>query len=422
MSSNFKLGRGGNLYDKTTGQWVGVLDADGDEQVVIPPGSTAVTTMQSAQGVEFSAPLSVATQAITPTLKKWADVKAGMPGDLLLNVISDSTGIGAHGSPTGTDLRAASIGVRIKEKLQAAGYSARADSFFGDLGVGGSVATVDPRIAGFSGWFLATQEGLGGKHWRNTATGGDLPFVPEQTWDSVDIYCYCAGGYGEVTVDVGGAVLKTIATANATAGTYKFTAGPADGLTLAAQTLHLKKSATAGEVRVVGVECYNSTKPSVRVRVLGRVGWRSTEWAANVNGWDAGKQLPLVAGDVNIIDLGINDWLQYAVGATDETTFATNMNFIRSQILTTNANAAFVLLSPPNSSTGSAAQANQDKISAAIAALKKSWGCRLVDVPAVWGNYAAANALGLMADQNHPTGGGYVDIANRLFAVTVPAF
>lgn len=55
MSSNFRLGRGGNLYDKTTGQWVGLLDEDGDEQVVIPPGSTAVTATQSDGGIAYPA-------------------------------------------------------------------------------------------------------------------------------------------------------------------------------------------------------------------------------------------------------------------------------------------------------------------------------------------------------------------------------
>ena len=42
MSSNFKLGRGGNLYDKTTGQWVGLLDEDGGELLTAIPSDQGI--------------------------------------------------------------------------------------------------------------------------------------------------------------------------------------------------------------------------------------------------------------------------------------------------------------------------------------------------------------------------------------------
>lgn len=51
--SSFKFGKGDNLYDPATGAWVGVVGPGGEEQVVIPPGSTAVTATRSDSGVVF---------------------------------------------------------------------------------------------------------------------------------------------------------------------------------------------------------------------------------------------------------------------------------------------------------------------------------------------------------------------------------
>lgn len=50
--SSFKFGKGDNLYDPATGAWVGVVGPGGEEQVVIPPGSKALTAIPSAQGVD----------------------------------------------------------------------------------------------------------------------------------------------------------------------------------------------------------------------------------------------------------------------------------------------------------------------------------------------------------------------------------
>ena len=48
--SNWKVGPGGRLYHPTTGAYVGQLDDNGNEQMV-------VTALPSAQGVRLSSPL-----------------------------------------------------------------------------------------------------------------------------------------------------------------------------------------------------------------------------------------------------------------------------------------------------------------------------------------------------------------------------
>ena len=53
--SNYVIRDTACLFDPATGQWVGVIDSNGAEHVVVPPGGKVVTSSTSAQGVVISA-------------------------------------------------------------------------------------------------------------------------------------------------------------------------------------------------------------------------------------------------------------------------------------------------------------------------------------------------------------------------------
>lgn len=95
---------------------------------------------------------------------------------------------------------------------------------------------------------------------------------------------------------------------------------------------------------------------------------------------------------------------------TDQATIQTNMSQIVSVL---QANGAEVVLfsSPEQSGRDTTVQAQMRAYAASLAA---STGCRYIDFYSLWGDYAAANAAGLMLDTVHPSPYGCGLMAQRL--------
>ena len=87
--SNYVIRDTACLFDPATGQWVGVIDSNGAEHVVVPTGGKVVTASTSSGGVVLSVPLpSKKLRPIAQRTNKW--VRGGAPDNLSDGV---STGI-----------------------------------------------------------------------------------------------------------------------------------------------------------------------------------------------------------------------------------------------------------------------------------------------------------------------------------------
>jgi hypothetical protein len=62
--SNYVIRDTACLFDPATGQWVGVIDSNGAEHVVVPPGGKVVTSSTSDEGPVFDEATTAAIVAI----------------------------------------------------------------------------------------------------------------------------------------------------------------------------------------------------------------------------------------------------------------------------------------------------------------------------------------------------------------------
>src|SRR4051794_38579227 len=133
----------------------------------------------------------------------------------------------------------------------------------------------------------------GGNFFRNTGGTGAWSFTPSETFDTIDLYLLNATGNGQVTVDIGGAVLATIDTGVTSGGAtavVKTTAGT--GAAAALGTVNVRRNGTGGLARLFGVVTRNSAIGKVHVVNLGAVGWASVDWApANPGVWAPNRAL-----------------------------------------------------------------------------------------------------------------------------------
>jgi len=415
--SNWKVGPGGRLYHPTTGAYVGQLDLNGNEQMVL--GITTTSDQVNALGVagvvKVSGPANGAyIKALSPLSPINIAVAKALAGiaDASINVIGDSTTLGARSGAGLSDLRKHSIAVRMAESMQAAlAVPVNHASFFGDSGVSTAYLTFDPRFSAMgNGWSQSTFMSAGGRMWRCTAAStGKLTFAPGIEWDTVDIYFYGGSGYGSATLDVGGAIVTTLDFSATPATINKLTAGPAEGFTLANQTLNIgRAAAVAKELFIVGAEFRNSTKPAVNVRLIAAGGTASSYWSGKASAYAPGSALKTVAADLNIINLGINDWLAQVTSDA----FIANMSVIRSELLVGKPTAQFLLIKQPAMNDPDVDQA---RITDAIDRLAADWQCPVLDLRDLWPKtWAESSAAGVMADEHHPNAQGYADIGRKL--------
>ncbi len=95
---------------------------------------------------------------------------------------------------------------------------------------------------------------------------------------------------------------------------------------------------------------------------------------------------------------------------TDRLTIEANMTALVSTIQS-NGGEVVLLSSPEQSGRDATDQAEMRAFAASLAA---SYGCRHIDLHALWGNHAAASAAGLMLDALHPSSRGCAEIAQLL--------
>jgi hypothetical protein len=354
-------------------------------------------------------------------LPKWnAALKAMKAGtrNARLALLGDSTDLGAWangGSPTPFNgIFQLSTSTVLASLMAAGGIPTSTQSSFGDgTATGGSGTAnsllVDPRWAYGVGWATSTLTTLLGTIGCAGTNLTSSTFTPGGSYDTVEVYYFQVGGYGQFTISADGAQIGATVDCNGATSIQKTTR------TFTARTgaISLNKT-TTGQIYIAAVVCYLSTAKSVSVFNWGLGGSSAATWAAATNPWDAsypGGIMSQVAPDLTIINLNINDWL----GATAAATYKASL---RTVIAAAQVTGDVILRTGFPSAVGVASLANQLAITQACRQVAQDDGLPLIDLARFWGDYTTAVAAGYFAPGNdtvHAGPTGYANAAQCIF-------
>ena len=349
------------------------------------------------------------------TLPHWraavARVRSGT-GRGRLVVISDSTSTGAgagSGGSTNTNNAYSKSWVTQLSKLLSVYVPTNDNSFLGDQNIVGSgqqtnYNTYDPRVTVGGGWSVATGIGGLGANFYSCGSTGTVSFTPSGSIDSVTVWYTLSPGLGSFTNNFdGGSSVGTInqnGTAGYTSTTYTATAGT--------HTFNMVWS--SGTLYLSGALAYLSTTPAIDFY---HSGWFSA-FAAQFNNASTAyaplSALPIVAPDLTIICLTIND----SNASIPISTYTANIQAIITAAKLTGD--CLLMVGAPSNST----QATNGTLATYVTALKGLAvlnNCGLIDISARWVSYAVTNPLMPYSDTLHPGAMGYQDIAQAVCQV-----
>jgi len=340
-------------------------------------------------------------------LAKWRVARSRVrAGDARAKVatVGDSTtaGQGSGGSALNS-LRSRSYPAYLAKALAGSGIPARHDNIFGSSGFSTNYPLYEPRVTA-NGWTPGSAISLGGTMY---STNGTTAFRYTATGSLVDtfiVYLARNPGLGTVNISIDGGAATSVATAG-TGGVI------AQVITTTAGTSHYVEVArtTGGDVYIVGIEAYNSAVPDVAVLNVGSSGTRLGDWVANTNvGFSPLPALQVLAPDLSIINLGINDWTQANVDVA-----AVKVQY---QTLITGAKVSgdVIIVVPVPSQITRATVAQQAALIAPMYDLAKTNNCVLIDMTRRFGSWATANAGGFTYDDLHYNALGYADEAQTV--------
>jgi len=338
-------------------------------------------------------------------LRKWrkalAQVRAGT-GFAKLACYGDSTtrGTGAGtGGSLNVDGQANGYPRRLADMLNSYFIPARHSAVWGGgWGSGGS----DARLSMGAGWAISGANGfnaLGGATLSNNSTTNVLSFTPTGQFDTCVVWYGRQTSKGTFNLDIDGGSATSVATAGVTA-----TLSQTKTASLGTHTVNITPTTIGQGIDIVGIDCYNSAAPDVRVWNCGRSGAIASDLALAGNAIQSLTVLQTVAPDLTVLNIGINDM----VAATSQSSYQASINAI---ITGARVTGDIVLMVPTPIDPGNATQDLQNQFRAWLLDLAKSNSAPLIDMSARWINYSAANTDGLMGNGNHPSALGYADEA-----------
>lgn len=238
---------------------------------------------------------------------------------------------------------------------------------------------------------------LNGCHAQNVDTTSLLQVSGSFTEASIQFLNMTGGGTFQYRVD-GGAYTSQSTNAATSVGIVNIT-----GLTYGQHTIDIQ--ATSGTVRVIGWNLRRNTHGGARVHKIAVGGYATATYLSYTeSNWNAA--LANLSPDVCVIGLGLNDLGASVLPAT----YRTNMESLANRCLAANPLADVVLFAQNDDGrTGLPFTMTQYRDQILSSSVSNGYG--FFDVQQVLGNYAQANARGLMNDPTHPGNSGY-QIAN----------
>jgi lysophospholipase L1-like esterase len=269
-------------------------------------------------------------------------------------------------------------------------------------------AGADPRWSLGAGWAydgsLSAHQGWGGYNAAFSASAGASPlvftpvakpFTIPANYDSADIYYSNPGALGGFSVNFNGGGNTVIS--GSTAGIFKTTVTGAAVATPAINML----TVTGFGATILGVECYLSTQPTLRIANAGVTGATAASWIDNTTpALSPLACLLAYAPDVALIGLGVND-----MNTGPVSTFLANMASLATacQALPNPCDVVVWSEEPGNPTSGAvtqyAALSSVGWANLAALATAKGWG--YIDLFDSWGGaagFAQMNTDGYYAD------------------------
>ena len=369
--------------------------------------------------MSYFAPAAAAAQAsLSPFLFNWspdtqlrnwraarAKVLAGVAGArCTIACAGDSTtaGVGALGTsaaPVTNGRPTASMPAKLAGYLSQFGLPASAQSYEGNA----NAQTLDNRLTLVGNAAVSGANAAGGAcyEFAGTANGLDIVIGGAQSFDRITVD-YIDAGSGSTAIGINGGSTQTIAnggTGNCKSQTVSVAAG--DGT----RTINLRSADAAGNKSFVsGVRCWLSTQPRAEVVNCGVSVSSSSGWTAS-GGYGLGPGFLALKGDLNLINLGIND----ARGNTTPAAYQANITNIVANIQAIGATDSILFMPTPIADgDGNPLLSSYLTTLQAVATAKN---VPLVIWPARFGTYAQATAAGILFDNLHPNGLGYADEA-----------
>jgi lysophospholipase L1-like esterase len=340
--------------------------------------------------------------------KAFAKMRAGA-GRVKILVLGDSTTAGDGSNNTSPGLRSTSYPSFLATQLAgASGLLVNTSSIFGSAGKT-SVANMqsyNPLITAFpTGWALNAAVTAGGAILANTTNTATMTYAPGVAFDRIDVWFYRTAANGTFTVDIGGAALATIDSSGAN-GLIKQTI--ATGAGAAVSPVNIQRTGAGGGVYICAVHCYDSTKPAIDVWNAGYAASTTTHWNTATSVYSPRNAIAVLAPDLTIIDLGIND----RNGATTVEAYAANLQNICT-VAKVSGDVMFKI--PMQSNPANFASTDwQNQFDAAMRAVAAANVAPVVSSIDAIGDYAAAAANGYMQDDRHALDLGYARIASNV--------
>lgn len=252
------------LYDDTTGDIVGIKDADGSERMFLfgkAPAEYGVTLPRGVTGLS-----SQLATAIDYLKRSRSDRLC------VLAVDSDSTASG-HASIAATHYTAGNLlGAAhvMGRSLAEAGLKVNNTTWFGfaslqSLATIGGNGLADTRVTVGAGWTETIDNTIAGSgYWANSTTANPLSFYCDEQVDTCKLVYITNNGStgGTITLDIGGAALYSAA-CNASPNivmTSAIALGKPDNY-----TININKALAASNIFVLGVIAWNSRNPGVTI-------------------------------------------------------------------------------------------------------------------------------------------------------------
>lgn len=320
-----------------------------------------------------------------------------LPGDSTTMGICSNNTCSAAG-----ELFAAAYPARLATYLNSALLPAQRDSFSGAGNGTNGAAENDSRVS--IGAWTQSAFTVGGALFASAAAGAPLTFTPIDNVDTFVLkYASAVGfGVGSYTIDSGSPVTFDSNNSN---GVNKLTiaAGSLGHHTIALNWV------SGGNVRVIGVDSYNSAIGTVIVTNAGISAATSGTWNVTTSPWSPLPALATLAPDLIILDLGINDWST----AVPVATYTANMQAL---IAAWKVNSDIILVTPAPSAISTKPLATQKQYVAAMYALAAANNLPIVDNFTRWGSYELKNPAPYLFYGNtvHPNATGYSDAAQSI--------
>lgn len=283
-----------------------------------------------------------------------------------------------------------------------AGRGGRETNLFSDANLG---ASYDPRMVRGAGWTKNGTMGLGGFFWVSPATPTPLTFTPQTPWDTFEYYSL-SGSPVELSIGTGTplSLVPDATTPGSALRRGRITVAQA-GLTRGAHPVSLQYS-VGGQATCVGFDCFDALT-GIDFLNCGVSGWKSGDFTGS--NLKTAAVVPLIAPDLTIIDIGINDFNQAV--PTAAAVFQAGVQSLIDKAKT----SGDVLLVVPND-TGGTYASNRGAFADLLEDLATNNNLQTpLDLTAALGAYSLAQVAGDMLDTLHPSVQGYGKIAAAIY-------